>query len=81
MMQEDHGFDFETAWGSKPSLERYSGTGKPLLGKEGSFTPLTKNLTEASLEGELDLHLGQEFTATRLNGKSQKKVKSLNGNF
>jgi len=74
MTQENHDFDFSAAL--KAIQE-----GKPLLGKEGILTPLIKNLTEAALEGELDSHLGQELTANRRNGKSQKTIKSLNGNF
>jgi len=74
MTQENHSFDFSAAL--KAIQE-----GKPLLGKEGILTPLIKNLTEAALEGELDSHLGQEITANRRNGKSQKTIKSLNGNF
>jgi len=74
MTQENHSFDFSAAL--KAIQE-----GKPLLGKEGILTPLIKNLTEAALEGELDSHLGQEVTANRRNGKSQKTIKSLNGNF
>jgi len=74
MTQENPDFDFSAAL--KAIQE-----GKPLLGKEGILTPLIKNLTEAALEGELDSHLGQEITANRRNGKSQKTIKSLNGNF
>lgn len=74
MIEEEQGFDFESA------LKAIK-CGKPLLGKEGILTPLIKNLTEAALEGELDSHLGQEIAANRRNGKSQKTIKSLNGNF
>lgn len=74
MTQENQNFDFSAAL--KAIQE-----GKPLLGKEGILIPLIKNLTEAALEGELDSHLGQEVTANRRNGKSQKTIKSLNGNF
>jgi putative transposase len=74
MTQENHNFDFSAAL---IAIQE----GKPLLGKEGILTPLIKNLTEAALEGELDSHLGQEITANRRNGKSQKTIKSLNGNF
>jgi putative transposase len=74
MPQEDNEFDFQDAL-------RAIQAGKPLLGKEGILTPLIKNLTEAALEGELDSHLGQEVAANRRNGKSQKTIKSLNGNF
>lgn len=74
MTQEDSDFDFQAALKAIQA-------GKPLLGKEGILTPLIKNLTEAALEGELDSHLGQEIAANRRNGKSQKTIKSLNGNF
>lgn len=74
MTQENYSFDFSAALKAIQD-------GKPLLGKEGILTPLIKNLTEAALEGELDSHLGQEITANRRNGKSQKTIKSLNGNF
>ena len=74
MTQESHNFVFSAALNTIQE-------GKPLLGKEGILTPLIKNLTEAALEGELDSHLGQEITANRRNGKSQKTIKSLNGNF
>ncbi len=51
------------------------------VAQKGILTPLIKNLTEAALEGELDSHLGQEITANRRKGKSQKTIKSLNGNL
>ena len=74
MPQEDNEFDFAAALKAIQA-------GKPLLGQEGILTPLIKNLTEAALEAELDSHLGQEISANRRNGKSQKTIKSLNGNF
>jgi len=74
MTKEDLEFDFQKAL---KAIQR----GEPLMGKEGILTPLIKNLTEAALEGELDSHLGQEIAANRRNGKSQKTIKSLNGNF
>ena len=74
MSKEDTDFDFQAA------LKAIQG-GKPLLGKEGVLTPLIKNLTEAALEGELDSYLGQEIADNRRNGKSKKRIKSLNGNF
>jgi hypothetical protein len=55
--------------------------GKPLTGESGILIPLIKALTEAALEGELDSHLGREISANRRNGKSQKTIKSLDGNF
>jgi len=74
MTKEDPNFDFQEAL---KAIQR----GEPLMGKEGVLTPLIKNLTEAALEGELESHLGQEIAANRRNGKSQKTIKSLNGNF
>ena len=55
--------------------------GKPFTGKDSVLTSLIKNLTEAALEAEIDTHLGQEVAANRRNGKSNKTIKSLNGNF
>lgn len=74
MKKEDSNFDFQKALKAIQS-------GQPLMGKEGVLTPLIKNLTEAALEGELESHLGQEIIANRRNGKSNKTIKSLNGNF
>lgn len=74
MKKEDSDFDFQKALKAIQS-------GQPLMGKEGVLTPLIKNLTEAALEGELESHLGQEIIANRRNGKTQKTIKSLNGNF
>jgi len=74
MKKEDHDFNFEKALKAIQS-------GQPLMGKEGVLTPLIKNLTEAALEGELESHLGQEIITNRRNGKTQKTIKSLNGNF
>ena len=56
MTQENHNFDFSAAL--KAIQE-----GKPLLGEEGIFTLLIKNLTSTSFEGELDSPLGQQITA------------------
>jgi putative transposase len=74
MNKENSDFDFQKALKAIQA-------GQPLMGKEGILTPLIKNLTEAALEGELESHLGQEIAANRRNGKSQKTIKSLNGNF
>lgn len=74
MKKGDSDFDFQKALKAIQS-------GQPLMGKEGVLTPLIKNLTEAALEGELESHLGQEIIANRRNGKTQKTIKSLNGNF
>jgi transposase-like protein len=53
-------------------------SGKPLEGKDGALTPLIKRLIEASLEGEMDAHLG-ESRPNRRNGKGKKKLKTSHG--
>jgi transposase-like protein len=59
--------------------------GKPMWGKEGVFTPLMKQFLEASLEGEMDAHMAlcadDPLAENRRNGKSSKRVKSLDGSF
>ena len=74
MNKENSDFDFQKALKAIQA-------GQPLMGQKGILTPLIKSLTEAALEGELESHLGQEITANRRNGKTQKTIKSLNGNF
>jgi putative transposase len=74
MNKESNDFDFQKALKAIQA-------GQPLTGATGVLTPLIKKLTEAALEGELESHLGQEIIANRRNGKSQKTIKSLNGNF
>lgn len=54
-------------------------SGKPLEGKDGALTPLIKHLLEASMEGEMDAHLG-ESRPNRRNGKGKKKIKTSHGN-
>lgn len=57
-------------------------SGKSLLGKSGALTPLVKQIIEASLEGELDVHLANEVGAgNRRNGKLAKRIKSDVGGF
>jgi len=57
--------------------------GKPLTGKDGIFTPLIKQVLEASLEGELDTHLAKEKSQkkNRRNGRTRKNLKSSLGAF
>lgn len=66
----------------KKALEQFK-NGEPLLGKEGAFTPLLKEFLEASLEGELDVHLDaqERENGNRRNGSGKKIVKSLDGSF
>jgi putative transposase len=57
--------------------------GKPLTGVDGIFTPLIKEVLEASLEGELETHLSREKIkrSNRRNGHTQKNLKSSLGTF
>jgi putative transposase len=77
---EDKKFDFE-------AFVRQAGeqlrSGKPLTGKEGIFTPLLKQILEASLEGEMDEHLKEtrKTDKNRRNGHAQKNIQSSLGGF
>ncbi|MEI7513533.1 MAG: IS256 family transposase [bacterium] len=55
--------------------------GKPLTGEGGIFSPLIKQIIEASLEGELDSHLNEtrQKERNRRNGHTQKNLKSSLG--
>lgn len=55
--------------------------GKDLGGKDGIFTPLIKQLTEAAMQAELEAHLAAEESPNRKNGSSSKTVKSPAGEF
>jgi len=57
--------------------------GKPFTGTQGVFTPLIKQILEASLEGELDEHLHRTRSEqkNRRNGHTQKNVQSSLGGF
>jgi transposase-like protein len=58
-------------------------SGKPLVGREGVFTPLLQKVLEASLEGELDSHLSETRSTqkNRRNGRNRKNVQSSLGGF
>lgn len=58
--------------------------GKPLLGAEGSLTPILKRALESVLEGEMEGYLegaDEEALRTRRNGKTAKRVQSSVGCF
>jgi len=57
--------------------------GRPITGQGGVFTPLIKQVIEASLEGELDAHLLETrvLEGNRKNGHAQKTLKSSLGSF
>ena len=51
-------------------------SGKRLEGADGILAPLIKRLVEASLDGELDVHISNDTAPNRRNGKQSKKVKT-----
>src|SRR5687768_1499736 len=58
--------------------------GKPLLGSQGLLTSLLKELTQLSLQGEMDAHLAEnslEEGGNRRNGISSKTLKTVSGSF
>lgn len=55
--------------------------GKDLSGKDGIFTPLIKQLTEAAMQAELEDHLAHEESPNRKNGGTRKTMKSPAGTF
>jgi transposase-like protein len=55
--------------------------GRDLNGPKGILTPVTKQLTEAALKGELEQHLAKEAVTNRKNGSTRKTIKSPSGNF
>lgn len=55
--------------------------GAKIDGKDGVLAPLIKQLTEATLQAELESHLATEINKNRKNGKSTKTMKSSDGEF
>lgn len=55
--------------------------GKEFSGKDGIFTPLIKQLTEAAMQAELEQHLEAEEGPNRKNGSTSKTMKSPAGEF
>ena len=55
--------------------------GKGLSGKDGALTPLIKQLTEMTLQAELESHLAQDLTKNRKNGYTSKTMKTEHGAF
>lgn len=79
-MGEKEKFDFE---GFARQAAEALKAGKPIVGKDGVFTPLLKQIIEASLEGELDQHLAETRTTekNRKNGRLRKNIQSSLGGF
>ena len=67
-------FDFNKA------LEQLQ-AGQNLTGEGDLLTPLIKQLTEAALKAELELHLAQDSSPNRKNGTTKKTVQTSVGEF
>ena len=80
MKEKEEQFDFEKF--TRQAAEDLK-SGKPMVGRDGVFTPLLKRIIEASLEGELDAHLEQtrRQEKNRRNGGKRKNVQSPLGGF
>ena len=55
--------------------------GKGLSGKDGALTPLIKQLTEMTLQAELESHLAQDLTKNHKNGYTSKTMRTEHGTF
>jgi putative transposase len=79
-MAEKKKFDFEAF--ARQAAEDLK-AGKPMVGRDGVFTPLLKQLIEGALEGELDSHLDttRKKEKNRRNGHTQKNLQSPLGGF
>jgi len=55
--------------------------GKGLSGKDGALTPLIKQLTEMTLQAELESHLAQDLSKNRKNGYTSKTMRTEHGEF
>ena len=80
MESQNKSFDFDAF--AKRAAEELK-AGKPMVGRDGVFTPLLKHLIEASLEGELDAHLDKtrKSQKNRRNGHGTKNLSSPLGGF
>lgn len=80
MEKKTDSFDFEAF--ARQAAEDIK-AGKPMIGRDGIFTPLLKRLIEASLEGELDAHLSstRKSEKNRRNGHLTKNLSSPFGGF
>lgn len=55
--------------------------GKGLSGKDGALTSLVKQITEMTLQAELESHLAQDLQKNRKNGYTSKTMKTEHGAF
>lgn len=56
-------------------------SGKGLSGKGGALTDLVKQITEMTLQAELESHLAQDLQKNRKNGYTSKRMKTEHGAF
>lgn len=56
-------------------------SGASLVGEDGVFTPLLKELIESSLNVELDEHLSGSADPNRRNGRGKKRIRTSLGEF
>ena len=56
-------------------------SGKGLSGKDGALTDLVKQITEMTLQAELESHLAQDLQKNRKNGYTSKTMKTEHGAF
>lgn len=77
-MEQKEKFDYEEL--KRKTLEQLR-SGKSLFGKDGAFAPLLKDILEAALEGEMEVHLDDEQreNGNRKNGKNRKRLKTADG--
>src|SRR3972149_9475462 len=80
MEEKERQFDFEKF--AREAAEELK-SGKPMVGRDGVFTPLLKRIIEASLQGELDAHLKEtrKQENNRRNGQKRKNIQSPLGGF
>ncbi len=80
-MQTTEEFNFEEF---KKDAIKGMYAGKALNGEKGIFAPLLKHFLETALQGEMDAHLKDSKSLgenNRRNGRTNKRVKSLSGEF
>ncbi len=65
-------FDFDKALKAIQSRQAISG-------KNGVLTPLLRQLTEATLEAELESHIADDVVPNRKNGKSRRTFETSEG--
>ena len=56
-------------------------SGKGLSGKDGALTALVKQITEMTLQAELESHLAQDLEKNRKNGYMSKTMRTEHGEF